>query len=869
MKDRLQKLLARAAVYDFPLKTSTIAAPLMVNPDGVHAVFVLSPPAWEFETLDQRIITWDQIRSRLGQLTESVDRPGGRPFHMRVTTRPYPAYEWAARLDAHTVNPLPQVDGAESWNDYLAAGQRRLMSTGLDQKLVALSVWLGPPPSKDCLEDLTDGTEHPRKEAVTIINELAEVTELLSGGGLNARPATSEDIAFLLHRSLSMGVPPPAHVGGEKRWDADTLGEFTARSTWLAAPFGQSIEIRSETDAHPIARHVVVLAVGVMPDITWPESGADPWLLAADRLGFPVEASVHGVLLRGRQVEPKAVYEQRRAQYVEKDYAEHGMEPPPAVGRAIVQARETLDEVTEGTARQTARFSGTVRLAVYGATEDEANERARRLVAHYADLQIPLTRIKDQARALREFTLLEPRVRDGFERRMPVGYLAASAPHIDPVVGTSSGPYVGYTVLSHRAVLCDLHHGLEDPDNNRPGLFPVAGEPGSGKSVALGSLAYAAARAGEKVTILDPSGPLAVLTRLPELAPHARELSLTDSDEGALSPMQMVPAPSPESFRVGGVIDELKLAKETRAARAERAQLTFDILRQLLSPGLVRTTGVDRTLHEAIRSMRDHPRAAGVPETAWNTRWALDYLRAGDDLAQQIYHELEGASEFPRGNLIIPSHSDPVEESRTGDAVLTVITMAGLEPPPADLEREFWGVGERYAQPLMHLAAFFAARAIYSDSRDARKHLYLDEAHWLGRSPSGRAGLHRISRDSRKWNAAVLLASQDPQDHLAIGRLTALIGGCFVGRLRDDDAARRGCETLNVAPEYAPVLQALGPGEFVHKDVFGRVALMRFDMDWHPSLSSLSTTPGHARPDYDGTLPPAPFLDQRLLRGAA
>ena len=44
-------------------------------------------------------------------------------------------------------------------------------------------------------------------------------------------------------------------------------------------------------------RYVAVLSLGPLPDITWPESGRDPWMLAADKLGFPVEWSMAGAML--------------------------------------------------------------------------------------------------------------------------------------------------------------------------------------------------------------------------------------------------------------------------------------------------------------------------------------------------------------------------------------------------------------------------------------------------------------------------------------------------------------------------------------------------------------------------------------------
>ena len=62
-----------------------------------------------------------------------------------------------------------------------------------------------------------------------------------------------------------------------------------------------------------------------------------------------------------------------------------------------------------------------------------------------------------------------------------------------------------------------------------------------------------------------------------------------------------------------------------------------------------------------------------------------------------------------------PHQTGPLQE--VDDAIFVVVTMPGLNPPPEQVEREFWSSEERYTQPLLHLAAFFASRFIYGRSR--------------------------------------------------------------------------------------------------------------------------------------------------------
>ncbi len=171
----------------------------------------------------------------------------------------------------------------------------------------------------------------------------------------------------------------------------------------------------------------------------------------------------------------------------------------------------------------------------------------------------------------------------------------------------------------------------------------------------------------------------------------------------------------------------------------------------------------------------------------------------GSDLAQHILNEIDAAADFPLGELVMPQHNDPIPDDSMEKSKLVVITMPGLNPPPEGIEREFWGSEERYTQPLLHLAAFFASRFIYSRPRHVRKAIFLDENHLMSQWGSGRAFFVRIGRDSRKYDTAVGAASQHPDDHLSIARIEALMGGAFVGRLQNEDTARRACRAVGGA----------------------------------------------------------------------
>ena len=870
------------------LATTGVAGALQFTSQGVFCWFELGAQNWDFKTHTERVNLWDQVTYRLGALTSSVNADSdGRPIRLRVTTRPYPAFEFARALDEASPHRLPDV-AEETWDRYLGFAQQRLQSTGLDQKLVAVGVWVHPPVGKSVQHELAAGIEVPDAATVKVLNEVAAITRIMAGPGFDARPLSGRDMAFLFHRSLSMGTPVPAAAGlGCARWEPERLAAAVERCAWTSAPFGTTVSVHTEHQGQAVERHVAVVSLGSMPEQAWPENGREPWMLALDTLPFGVEWSLNGMLVRPSVLEGTLAREQLRAEGIRRHYEEHRLTPPPAVDRAIHAATINLDEVTEGDLRAAARFVGTIRVATFADTPQQAVEQAAQVVARFGErFHIEAAHVLGQPQQLREFIPGEPRVREGFQRRLPIRYLASGLPNVGADLGTPAGPYLGYgSGTARRAVCFDMHYGPEVL--NSPGLFTISAEPGAGKSVLIGALAYNAARAGEPTIILDPSGPLAALCDLPELAPYARKLDLTAAEPGTLSPYQLIPDPQPESFRrLDGVVDMAEFGRATRRAEAERQQLMFDVLRMWLPSNVLRMVGTDVLLLEVVRGVRQEVQARKLRDSQANPRWIITRLRAiaqGDpnqgrrELAGHIAEELAAAAEFPLGELIVPAHEDPLVDQGAADATLVVVTMPGLSAPPEGTDREFWGAEERYTQPLLHLAAFFASKFVYSRPREVRKNIFLDENHLMGQWGSGRAFFVRLSRDSRKWNTAVGAASQHPDDHLSIGRVDALIGSAFVGRLKSPTAAAHACQLLAVSPDYTPVIQGLSPraddtsragetGEFVWRDPQGRVGRMRVDLDWHPSLrKALQTTPGRPRRDQELTVQPAPFIDPDLF----
>ena len=145
----------------------------------------------------------------------------------------------------------------------------------------------------------------------------------------------------------------------------------------------------------------------------------------------------------------------------------------------------------------------------------------------------------------------------------------------------------------------------------------------------------------------------------------------------------------------------------------------------------------------------------------------------------------------------------------------------------------------------------------------SRKLVGLDEAHFMEGWRSGRSFLVRLARDSRKWNLAALVASQNPRDILGLD-VQNLVSTVFVGRIAEDaEIAAEALRLLRVPVDdgYEADAGLAVPGgrrrrrrgsgfrEFVMRDVDGRVQKVRVDVSYVDGLlDHLDTTPAGDRP---------------------
>ncbi|MGK5743234.1 ATP-binding protein [Micromonospora sp. URMC 103] len=840
------------------LAITEIAGHLTFTPNTVTAWYWLPEVRWAFRPDAER-------ETLLSAIAEQYAGLAGFRLHLRRTTRPFPADEWARTVDAHTVAPLPDVPGTPSWADHLVAAQRHLMSVNHAEGQTYLGVTfarrsLGDSLSERLLRAFGRGTaEGERRRLGRTVEQFDEV---LGAFGMRGRRVTAQELEWLLYRSVALCMSPPGALSPvtNGRWERGDLLALTEQIERYRTPYGSTVKLVNRMTGEE--RHVAVLAVGRMEPLEIPERH-EPWLHFHERLPWPMEISTRVDILGSGDSFRNLEHRLRMIRSQQLDYAEHGIDAPPELERLAKRALVIGDEMTTGLPVDSARAHGWHRLAVGGRTREECLERARRLIQLYSrELRISLQHPKNQDWLAREFIPGEPIANTGYVRRMPVSLLAAALPQAASTVGDRRGDLIGRTAgTCRRPVFLDLHYPMEVRE--RSGLAVFVAEPGGGKSTLLGALGYLAARRGVQVTLLDPSGPLARLCAMPELRPYARVLNLTGSEHGTLAPYALIPTPRRTEFAAGAAGDrEFEIAVSN--ARAERRMLVQDICMMLVPPQVAREASTATLFRHAVRQVP-------AEETSTLDDVVTTLSQLDDHTGRELANLLLDTAEMPLAMLFF---GRPPEGMLGPDAALTVITMAGLRLPDLKIEREYWSAEEALALPMLHTAHRLAVRRCYGGSMSSRKLVGLDEAHFMEGWRSGRSFLVRLARDSRKWNLAALVASQNPRDILGLD-VQNLVSTVFVGRIAEDsEIASEALRLLRVPVNdgYEATLASLstadatsatrlGFREFVMRDVDGRVQKVRVDVSYvNGLLDHLDTTPA-AVAAAAGVLPSVPLPD--------
>ena len=620
------------------------------------------------------------------------------------------------------------------------------------------------------------------REVAALTKPIRATDEIAALPGLDGTPATPRELEWLLHRSCSLGLPAPVTLGAAELpdWDDGDLDEFTDHVTWTAIPYGRTITVRGETDAGAvIERHVCVLSVGRMTDLEIPP-------------GMPVDPAHRPAPVPGRVVRPgqpsrtparsgrRCAATSRRSAPRRTTTRSSTTNPPPAPWTA------RPPRPSPSRTRSPCGLSGLSPPGPAAGTgspspatpRTQALERASAVRKIFAP-QVTITRPADQYAVAREFIPGERLGSTAYKRRMPVTTLAAAVPTATAKVGDRVGIHLGETSgTSARVVTWEPWLATEQAEES--GLAVICAGLGGGKSTAGGNIIYRTVMQGVGWTVLDPSGRLTALCRLPQLEAVSQAVDLLDAPPGALCTYRVIAEPRREHYTTDGRV-------AGRAGQRRRHPPAADRQRPARHPA------------PADAGARPH---RGRPDAGRRRRPAHHHLQPAATSSPPSAASTETpscaatpatcttSSPRPPTPATAGSSSPPGTSTTTAPAtpLLTVYSLRGLTFPDEHAKGSE-DLDERLSMCVLYVAAWLAQRGMYLGDIHARKGIFIDEAWALSTFTTGRRFIERAGRDSRKHNTRVLMASQNPSDLLKLD-LANLVSAAFIGRLTGEDAQR-------------------------------------------------------------------------------
>ena len=317
------------------LAITEIAGHLTFTPNTVTAWYWLPEVRWAFRPDADR-------EALLVAISEQYAGLAGFRLHLRRTTRPFPADEWARTLDRNTPRPLPDVPGAAALGRppgrgpaAPAVGQPRRGPDLPRHHLRPARRWATRSPSGCCAlfgRGAADGERAQAGPHGRAVRRGARRVRHARPAG-HRRTSWSGCSTARWRSACRRRACSPRSTTGE--WERGDLLALTEQIERYRTPYGSTVKLVNRLTGEE--RHVAVLTVGRMEPLEIPERH-EPWLHFHERLPWPMELSSRVDILGPGDSFRNLEHRLRMIRSQQLDYAEHGMDAPPELERLAQRA---------------------------------------------------------------------------------------------------------------------------------------------------------------------------------------------------------------------------------------------------------------------------------------------------------------------------------------------------------------------------------------------------------------------------------------------------------------------------------------------------------------------------------------------------
>ncbi|WP_086809563.1 ATP-binding protein [Streptomyces reticuliscabiei] len=681
--------------------------------------------------------------------------------------------------------------------------------------------------------------------------------------GVRLRPATEAEILWIYGHSARRGLEEPLLPEDGAPRALRSRGHTVAAHTQVILDEGGRGDRENKGPTNPFRRRYLKAvtehgasyqAFSVLSEM--PEAFRFPgseYLAALDDFGFPVDWTVRMHIESGSKAEPKSRRQQRELAHQRTEYDGETAGVPASLDKASFSLDEYRDRLTSSTTEVEIRAS--IATCVWGATPDEANEKAALLQNHFGGNDYTMVRpIGDQV-AL--FHAMLPGTRTpkpllDFTQYMLARDFAMAMPFCGAGLGDDSGSLYGLQLSGGgvRPVLIDFSHG---PRVNASASAAFVGELGSGKSVAMKTAMYSILSTGHREGSAGSRGRCLVIDRTPQqewsrfavACPGTTQIIRVDETAGvSLDPLRVFRGPRAARYCESFLTPLLDIASMS----VEGVTLADAIEATRLGPSPGMTALINTLAERAKTTDPDEPNDAAV--------------RAA---ASELVRKMRSLAKKDLGRVIFDP-TLPVVQITNADSIVFAVDRLGL-PSKEDLSEHrlpSLEVEKRFGWRLMYLMTALCREIAFANPHEFCG-VFLDECWWLTSSAEGSNLLLEMIADGRKHNAGAFAGSHDPYDigpKSEIGdKIRALLSHIFVFRHRSKPLAARCLEFLDLDPADPEMVKLitenlsplnlsdterqLRAGECLYRDLRKRIAGMKVLIPADElAAEAIHTTPG-------------------------